>query len=113
MDNSNNNKHTFDVTDEDFESTVKASEQLAVVDFWASWCGPCRAIAPIVDELAEEYNGRARIYKLDVDANPGSASAYGVRSIPSILFFKGGAVVDSVVGTAPKSKLKEKIDQHI
>lgn len=106
-------KHTFEVTDDEFESSVKSSDQLALVDFWASWCAPCRMVAPILDELAEEYQGRARIYKLDVDANPGSASAYSVRSIPSILFFKGGAVVDSVVGAVPKSKLKEKIDQHI
>ena len=106
-------KHTLDVTDAEFDEAVKDSDQLAVVDFWASWCGPCRTVAPIVDELAEEYQGRVKVYKLDVDANPRSASAYSVRSIPSILFFKGGSVVDAVIGTAPKSKLKEKIDQHI
>jgi thioredoxin 1 len=105
-------KHISELTDQDFESTVKNSELLAVVDFWATWCGPCRAVAPIVDELAEEYQGRVRVYKVDVDANPRSASSYSVRSIPSILFFKGGSVVDSVIGAAPKSKLKEKIEQH-
>ncbi|MCA1572133.1 MAG: thioredoxin [Gemmatimonadota bacterium] len=106
-------KHTLEATDQDFDTSVKNGDGLAVVDFWAAWCGPCRVIAPIVDELAEEYQGRARIYKLDVDANPGSASEYGVRSIPSILFFKDGSVVDSIVGTVPKSKLKEKIERHI
>ncbi|HEY7462263.1 MAG TPA: thioredoxin [Gemmatimonadota bacterium] len=105
-------KHTQELTDQDFETTVKESAQLAVVDFWASWCGPCRTVAPIVDELAEEYQGRITVYKVDVDANPKSASAYSVRSIPSILFFKGGSVVDTVIGAAPKSKLKEKIEQH-
>jgi thioredoxin 1 len=105
-------KHISELTDQDFESTVKNSELLAVVDFWATWCGPCRAVAPIVDELAEEYQGRVRVYKVDVDANPRSASSYSVRSIPSILFFKGGSVVDTVIGAAPKSKLKEKIEQH-
>jgi thioredoxin 1 len=70
-------------------------------------------VAPVLDELAEEYQGRIRIYKLDVDANPRSASTYSIRSIPSILFFKGGQVVDTILGAVPKSKLKEKIDQHI
>jgi thioredoxin 1 len=106
-------KHTLELTDQDFDAAVKNSDQLAVVDFWASWCGPCRTIAPIVNELAEEYQGRIKVYKLDVDANPKSASAYSVRSIPSILFFKGGSVVDTVIGAAPKSKLKEKIEQHV
>lgn len=105
-------KHTQELTDQDFETTLKDAAQLAVVDFWASWCGPCRTVAPIVDELAEEYQGRITVYKVDVDANPKSASAYSVRSIPSILFFKGGSVVDTVIGAAPKSKLKEKIEQH-
>ena len=106
-------QNPLEVTDQDFETAVKSSEQLALVDFWASWCGPCRMIAPIVEELAQEYDGRMKFYKLDVDANPHSATAYKVRSIPSILFFKGGSVVDTVIGAVPKSKLKEKIDQHL
>ena len=105
-------KHTHELNDHDFETTVKGSVELAVVDFWASWCGPCRTIEPIVDELAEEFHGKVKVYKLDVDANPKSASTYSVRSIPSILFFKGGSVVDTVIGAAPKSKLKEKFEQH-
>ena len=105
-------KHTHELTDNDFETAVKGSAELAVVDFWASWCGPCRTIEPIVDELAEEFHGKVKVYKLDVDANPKSASTYSVRSIPSILFFKGGSVVDTVIGAAPKSKLKEKFEQH-
>ena len=106
-------KHTLEVTDQDFDETVKSSVQLAVVDFWASWCGPCRTIEPIVDELAEEYKDKVKVYKLDVDANPRSTTTYSVRSIPSILFFKRGSVVDTVIGSAPKSKLKEKINQHM
>ena len=105
--------NTLETTDGDFDSTVKAHEGLALVDFWAAWCGPCRMVAPVLDELAEEYDGKIRIFKLDVDANPRSASAYSIRSIPSILFFKGGQVVDTILGAVPKSKLKEKIDQHI
>jgi thioredoxin 1 len=105
--------NTLETTDGDFDATVKAHEGLALVDFWAAWCGPCRMVAPVLDELAEEYDGKIRIFKLDVDANPRSASAYSIRSIPSILFFKGGQVVDTILGAVPKSKLKEKIDQHI
>ena len=106
-------KHTIDVSDADFDIKVKESEQLALVDFWAVWCAPCRTIAPVLDELANEYQGKVSVYKLDVDSNPRSTTAYSVRSIPSILFFKGGAVIDAVIGSAPKSKLREKIEQHL
>ena len=105
--------NTREVTDATFEETVKKSDGLALVDFWAEWCGPCRMVAPLLDELAAEYAERVTVYKLDVDANPDIATTYKVRSIPSILFFKGGSVVDTVIGAVPKSKLKEKIDQHL
>jgi thioredoxin 1 len=101
------------VSDADFSTQVEAQAGVTMVDFWAAWCGPCRMIAPIVEELAGEYAGRAQIAKLDVDANPKSAAKFGVRSIPTILFFKDGKLVDQVVGAVPKSALEAKLTQHL
>lgn len=98
-------------TDSNFEESVKKSSGLVVVDFWAQWCGPCRTIAPIIDDLAKEYEGRAQIGKLDVDSNPQTSSEFDITSIPAILFFKNGQVVDRVVGALPKSALVAKIEQ--
>ena len=86
---------------------------MAVVDFWAEWCGPCRVIAPSVSQLADEFAGRVRVGKLDVDANASTSMRFGVRSIPSILFFKDGELVDTVVGAVPRPHLEEKIQQHL
>jgi len=106
-------KHTQVVTDNDFPAVVEQGKGLVVVDFWAEWCGPCRAIAPALEQLAEEYRGRATIAKLDVDANPRSPMKFNVRSIPTLLFFRDGKHVDTVVGALPKPALDAKIQQHL
>jgi thioredoxin 1 len=100
------------VTDADFRSEVEQHEGLAVVDFWATWCAPCRMIAPILDQLAGEYEGKAKVAKLDVDSNQATATKFKVRSIPTILFFKNGQLVDQVVGAVPKPKLEEVFRKH-
>ena len=90
------------VSDTTFETEIEKHEGLAVVDFWATWCGPCRMVAPILEQLAVEYEGRAKVAKLDVDANQQTAIRFNVRSIPTILFFKGGKLVDQIIGALPK-----------
>jgi thioredoxin 1 len=101
------NKHVLEVTDESFDKEVLSSEQPTLVDFWATWCPPCRAIAPHVDALAEQYQGRVRVGKVDVDENPAVAERYDVRSIPTLLVFKGGKVVGQMVGAGSRAKLEE------
>ena len=100
------------VTDDNFASEVEQHDGLTVVDFWATWCAPCRMIAPIVEQLATEYEGKAKVTKLDVDSNQRTAMKFNVRSIPTILFFKGGKLVDQVVGAVPKAQLDAKFKQH-
>ncbi len=99
------------VTDADFAANVLESGQPVLVDFWADWCGPCKMIAPVVDELADEYEGKFSFTKLDVDANPQTAMQFGVRSIPTLLLFKDGKVAEQVIGAVPKAVLKKKIDK--
>ena len=99
----------IEVTDDNFQQEVLDNDGISIVDFWASWCAPCRMVAPIVEELAEEYDGQVKVGKLDVDANQRTAMQYNVRSIPTILFFKGGEHVDTVVGSVPKPHLEEKL----
>jgi len=100
-------------TDANFEAEVLQSDKLSVVDFWAQWCGPCLALAPTIDTLATEYEGKVNIGKVDVDSNPELSVQYGITSIPCILFIKNGEVVDKHVGAAPKSAFDKKIQQHM
>jgi thioredoxin 1 len=105
--------HPVNVTDETFEDVVIGSEVPVLVDFWADWCAPCKIIAPIVEELAGEYDGKVKFAKLDVDSNPRIATQYGIRGIPTLLIFSGGSPVDQVVGAVPKSTLKGRLDKAI
>jgi thioredoxin 1 len=98
---------TIHLTERNFDETLRATEGVVMVDFWAEWCGPCRAIAPILDEIAEASEGRVTLMKVNVDQNPGLAARYGIRSIPTILFMKQGTVVDRVVGAVPKAVLQD------
>jgi len=102
----------FEFTDSNFQETALKGG-VSVVDFWAEWCGPCRLVGPIIDDLATEYEGKATIGKVDVDANPEVSLKYGVRSIPTILFIKDGEVVDKHVGTATKATLASKLEAHL
>jgi thioredoxin 1 len=103
----------IEITDSNFEQLVVNSDKLVVIDLWAEWCGPCRMIAPHIEALHDEYQGKAVIGKLDVDSNPQIPSKYGVLNIPTILFFKNGQVVDKVVGAVPKKVIAQTIDKHL
>jgi thioredoxin 1 len=105
--------NTMAVTDANFEAEIEKASGVAVVDFWAEWCGPCRVVGPIIDQLAAEYAGKAKVAKMDVDANPKTGMRFNVRSIPTILFFKDGKVVDTVIGALPKPHLDAKFRQHV
>jgi len=101
------------VTDASFEQDVLKSDVPVLVDFWAPWCGPCRMVAPIVDEIAKDFEGKLKVVKLNTDENPNIASQYGIRSIPTLMIFKGGEKVDTVVGAVPKTTLSSTISQYI
>jgi thioredoxin 1 len=101
---------TIDITDANFQEVVIEGGKPAVIDFWAEWCGPCRMLTPVVKELSTEYEGRVVVGKVDVDSNPGISSKYGIRNIPTLLFFKDGQVVDKQVGVVPKGALVNKIE---
>ena len=102
--------HPVAVTDSDFQDVVLKSDTPVLVDFWADWCAPCKMIAPIVEELSEEYDGKIIFAKVDVDSSPLTAAEYGIRSIPTLLVFKDGSPVDQVVGAVPKAVLKQRLD---
>jgi thioredoxin 1 len=99
----------LDITDATFEQEVLKSELPVLVDFWAEWCAPCRALAPVVKDIAASYDGRLRVVKLDVDSSPAAPARFQVRAMPTLLFFKNGQVVDSIVGAVPKQKIEAKL----
>ena len=101
------------VTDASFKQDVLESEVPVLVDFWAPWCGPCRMVAPVVDEIAQQYDGQVKVVKLNTDENPNVASQYGIRSIPTLMIFKGGQRVDMVVGAVPKTTLANTLEKYL
>ena len=103
----------FEITDSNFKEKVLDNQGLTVIDFWAEWCGPCRMISPIIEELADEYQGKAFVGKVNVDENPEISMKYGIRSIPTVLYVKGGEVVDKQVGATSKQVFASKIEAHV
>lgn len=102
-----------ELTDSNFDEMIQAGDKPVLVDFWAEWCGPCKMIAPVVEELANDYDGKAVIGKLDVDSNPGVSAKYGIRSIPTLLVFKDGKIVDKQIGAVNKGVLAQKLDAQL
>jgi thioredoxin 1 len=103
----------IELTDANFDELVIKSDKPVLVDFWAEWCGPCRMVGPLVEEISKEYDGKAVVGKVDVDNNPGISARFGIRNIPTILFFKGGEIVDKQVGAVPKNVLAGKLDAQM
>jgi len=105
--------HTIEVTDGTFENEVIKADGPVLVDFWADWCGPCKMIAPIIEELAKEFDGKMKFAKMDVDTNPNTPAQYAIRGIPALLIFSDGQPVDQIVGALPKSALKSRLEKAI
>lgn len=108
-----NMSDTLAVTDASFKEEVLESDVPVLVDFWAPWCGPCRMVGPIVDEIAQQYAGQVKVVKVNTDENPSVATQYGIRSIPTLMIFKGGERVDMVVGAVPKTTLSNTLEKHL
>jgi len=103
----------LEVTDANFDEEVLKSDQPVLIDFWAVWCGPCKALSPIVDEVAQSYAGKVKVAKMNVDQNQGTPGRYGIRGIPTLLIFKGGQVKEQIVGYVPKETIEKAIDKHM
>lgn len=104
---------TIEITDANFQQEVMKSDTPVLIDFWAAWCGPCKMIGPIVEEIAKEYAGKLKVGKVDVDNNPEISMQFGIRSIPTLMVFKGGKVVEQIIGAVPKKNLMEKVLPHV
>ncbi len=108
-----NSANVFEATDGNFSQEVLGSQQLALVDFWAEWCGPCRMLSPTIDTIADEYQGKMKVFKMNVDQNPGIPTQFHIRGIPTLLFFKGGQLVGQLVGNQPKDSIIQAIQNHL
>jgi thioredoxin 1 len=108
-----NEKNHIEVTDDSFVTEVLNSDKPVLVDFWANWCGPCRMISPVVESIAHDFVGKARVAKVDVDTNPGLCAQFNIRSIPSLLFFKNGKLVDEIVGAASKTQIADRLSEYL
>jgi thioredoxin 1 len=106
-------KNVLEATDSNFESDILKSQELSIVDFWAEWCGPCRMLAPTIDAIADEFQGKVKVYKMNVDQNPTTPTQYHVRGIPTVILFRGGQVVDQLVGNQPKDVFVQAISRHL